>query len=53
MTILTIRNNKMIFYDHSGNSIQGTKEIRCAFTIKAGETVYQDFKTTYLAKSKK
>jgi dihydroorotase len=42
ITILSVRHNKMIFYDHSGNALEGTKDIKCAFTIKSGETVYQE-----------
>jgi dihydroorotase len=42
ITILTVRNNKMIYYDHSGNALEGSKEIQCAFTIKSGETVYRE-----------
>jgi dihydroorotase len=40
IAILNISNNKMMFYDHSGNSITGAKEIKCAVTIKSGEIVY-------------
>lgn len=41
LAILDITKNKMVFYDHSGNSITGAKEIKCAVTIKSGVIVYQ------------
>ena len=40
IAILNISNKKMMYYDYSGNSITGAKEIKCAVTIKSGEIVY-------------
>lgn len=41
ITILKVMDKKMIFYDHSGHSFTGKKEVKSVITIKGGEIVYQ------------
>jgi dihydroorotase len=40
IAILSLSNKKIIFYDHSGSSLEGSGEFKCVVTIKSGKTVY-------------
>jgi dihydroorotase len=41
IAILNISNNKMIFYDFSGHSLEGREEFKCTVTIRKGDIVYK------------
>ena len=41
ITIFAVRENKIIFQDHSGYALEAKKELKCKTTIKSGVIVYK------------
>jgi dihydroorotase len=42
IAILKVRNVHTLFYDHTGQKIEGTKRLECEMTIKDGKIVYHN-----------
>jgi dihydroorotase len=42
ITILHVRNNIIVFFDHTGHTIEGSKKFECEMTIKGGKIVYRN-----------
>ena len=42
ITILKVRNDHTLFYDHTGQKIEGTKRFECVMTIRDGKIVYRN-----------
>ncbi|HWY35986.1 MAG TPA: amidohydrolase/deacetylase family metallohydrolase, partial [Nitrosopumilaceae archaeon] len=40
IAILHVRNNNIVFYDHAGHTLAGTKKFVCEMTIRGGKIVY-------------
>ena len=40
IAVLHVRNNNIIFYDHTGNKSYGSKSFECKMTFKGGKIVY-------------